>query len=238
MKKRIVQSLLLLGMMVFLSVPLKGDSVAPKGVEEIIQNENIEEEKEVCAYAGITKTMGDTITNSVNKQKLINIRVKPLFIPCVSKEHIQNESQCVEYDVPNNNGFKSFMPYTAITSKESKQYKLQKEYAYTGEYGIRKVDDRYCVAIGTAFNSQIGDYADLVLKNGTIIPVIISDIKADEHTDTNNIATSSNGCVSEFVVDTNVLDKNIEKHGDVSSAKEEWDSEVVVIKVYEKNVFN
>lgn len=46
-----------------------------------------------------------------------------------------------EYALPNNSGFKSYMPYKAITSKNSPQYKLQLN-AYTSEdSGIRMVNN-------------------------------------------------------------------------------------------------
>lgn len=49
---------------------------------------------------------------------------------------------------------KTWMPYTAITSRGSKQYKLQ-QIAYTGDYGIRMVNGRYCVALGSHFGCEI-----------------------------------------------------------------------------------
>ena len=148
------------------------------------------------------------------------------------------EIEYIEYEVPMNNGFKSFMPHHSITDKSSNQYELQNDYAYTDDSGFRKVNGRYCIAIGTAFNAEIGDYADLILDNGEIICVIISDIKAHIHTDNNNIATKSNGCVSEFIVDNKKLNKYVKKHGDISHHKEEWDSPVIKIKIYNQNIFN
>ena len=68
-----------------------------------------------------------------------------------------------------------------ITLKSSKQYKFQHTVAYTGNYGIRMINGRYCAAIGTGYDISVGDYVDLVLQNGTIIPIIISDIKDREH---------------------------------------------------------
>lgn len=143
-----------------------------------------------------------------------------------------------EFAVPNNKGFKSYMSYKSITSKPSPQYKLQHNFAYTGTYGIRQVGGRYCVAVGTAFGADVGTYIDLVLSNGTIIPCVIGDIKADIHTESNNIVTASNGCVSEFVCDVSKLDKNVKTNGDISYANENWNSKVVTIKIYDKNVLN
>ena len=159
----------------------------------------------------------------------------------ISSQYITDiECPYIEYVVPNNE-FKSYMPYLSITNETSKQYKLQ-QMAYTGNYGIRMVKNRYCVAIGTAFNAEVGTYFDLILENGTVIQCIISDIKADVHTESNNMVTASNGCVSEFVVDKKLLpykvyNKDGTGSGDISDCCYEWDSNVKIIKIYNKNIF-
>lgn len=147
------------------------------------------------------------------------------------------EQFCTEYQVPSNRGFKSYMSYRAITSKCSLQYKLQ-SIAYTGEFGIRQIDGRFCVAIGTFSNATVGTYIDLILENETIIPCVVGDFKADIHTDSTNKITSHNGCVSEFLIDKTALYSTVKKTGDISYCKEEWKSPVKIIKVYEKNVFD
>lgn len=141
-----------------------------------------------------------------------------------------------DYTVPITSGFKSYMPYTAITNKASKQFKLQ-QMASDGTYGIRTVNNRYCVAIGTAFNAQVGTYFDLILKNETVISCIVSDIKADKHTDKNNMITVSNGCLTEFIVNSSALDRNAKRMGDISYCCDEWNSRVEKIRVYDKNIF-
>ena len=158
-------------------------------------------------------------------------------IAYICSEYISDEQlDYIEYIAPITSGFKSYMPYTAITSKSSPQYKLQ-QIAYTGTYGIRQYDNRYCVAIGTAFNADVGTYFDLILTNGTIIPCIVADIKADEHTDSNNMITIANGCLTEFIVDSSALNKNAKSMGDISYCNEDWNSRVEKIRVYDKNVF-
>ena len=153
----------------------------------------------------------------------------------ISRYYISDE-ECdfVMYDVPKTRGFKSYMPYTAITNKKSKQYKLQ-QIASTGAYGIRVVDSRYLVAIGTAFNAEVGTYIDLILEDGFVIPCIVGDVKADKHTDSTNMVTSANGCVSEFLIDSKALHKSIKKSGDVSSCNENWNGCVRAIVVYSKS---
>ena len=148
------------------------------------------------------------------------------------------EPSYTKYLIPPNSGFKSFMSYKAITDKTSKQYIIQSQYVYTGNYGLRQVYGRYCVAIGTAFNAEIGDYADLILENGEVIPIVVSDIKDDKDTEKNNIVTMSNGCVSEFIVDDSMLSSEIKKVGDISACNDKWGSKVTLIKIYHKNIFN
>ena len=155
----------------------------------------------------------------------------------VNRNYISDEEcEFVMYDVPKTRGFKSYMPYTAITNKKSKQYKLQ-QIASTGAYGIRVVDSRYLVAIGTAFNAEVGTYIDLILEDGFVIPCIVGDVKSPRHTDSSNMITMHNGCVSEFIIDSKALHKSIKKSGDVSSCNENWNGCVRAIIVYDKNVW-
>lgn len=163
--------------------------------------------------------------------------VYPTGYAYMSLQYISNEKlNYRDYTVPITSGFKSYMPYTAITNKASKQFKLQ-QMASDGTYGIRTVNNRYCVAIGTAFNAQVGTYFDMILANETVISCIVSDIKADKHTDKNNMITVSNGCLTEFIVNSSALDRNAKRMGDISYCCDEWGSRVEKIRVYDKNIF-
>ena len=152
----------------------------------------------------------------------------------IRSEYISNEKvNYIDYTLPSNSGFKSYMPYKAITSKSSSQYRLQLD-AYTNEEtGIRMINGRYCVALGSYFNCKIGQEFDLMLENGVVIPCIMGDEKADKDTDNNNLFTKDNGCATEFIVDSKILPKQIKKYGDISYAYEGWDSPVSTIRVYE-----
>lgn len=159
----------------------------------------------------------------------------------ISTDYIQSEKQTTSLpttnvggctkSVPKTSGIKSYMPYKAITSTGSPQYKLQQQ-AYTGTHGIRQVDGRYCVALGSFYTSKIGQKFDLVLENGTVIPCILADQKADKDTDGNNQITSHNGCMSEFVVDSQALDRNAKRMGDISYCEQTWKSPVKQIILY------
>ena len=124
----------------------------------------------------------------------------------------------------------SFMDYRCITNTSSRQYKLQKK-AYTGSYGIRQVDGRYCIAVGSYYTEKIWTYIDLILKNGTVIPCILADCKADRDTDGMNQKTAD-GSLIEFVVDTPQLSRKVRRRGDVAYATKKWNSKIVKIKIH------
>lgn len=150
---------------------------------------------------------------------------------------------CKVYKICDFRGFKSYMSYKSIEDETSKQYELQEKYAYIGEYGIRQVNERFCVAVGTYFDMEIGTYFDLILGNGTVIPCILSDVKDEKHTLSDNITTASNGCVSEFIVDEEYLPYKVRNNegtgtGNISDCCAEWDSHVVEIRVYGKNILD
>ena len=145
------------------------------------------------------------------------------------------------YDIPKYEGFKSWMSYKAITNKSSKQYKLQ-QIASTGYAGIRTVNNRYCVAIGTAFDASIGTYIDLILEDGFVIPCIVADIKSPKHTDANNVFTITGKtkktiCCTEFVIDPDKLNLDAMESGNISDCNELWTECVRAIVVYDKNVW-
>ena len=114
--------------------------------------------------------------------------------------------------------FKSWMDYTAITNKQSPQWKLQ-EQAYTDENGLRKVDEFYCIAAGTGLSEGIGTKLMVTLDTGVEFPVIVADHKADKHTDaTNTYMAMSNGRINiiEFVIEYGKLASQAKQMGDVS----------------------
>ena len=133
------------------------------------------------------------------------------------------------------NGGKTYEPYTTITSVDSWQYKLQQK-AYTNEDGFRMINGRYMIATGSGVSHDIGRYIDIVLENGTVIPCVIGDAKDDAHTDQEfHIMTKKSHCVSEFLVDTSVMNPDLLLSGNMSNYREEWNSKVVKFILYDKN---
>lgn len=137
---------------------------------------------------------------------------------------------------PTYHGQKTYMDYRTITSTGTYEYKLQNTVAYTNnDDGIRMINGRYCIAVGTAFGARIGQYIDLTLENGTVIHCVMGDTKSDEHTDPEHVFTVASGCCSEFIVEIEKLN-GVAKSGDVSNAHPEWKSAVSKIMVYNKFV--
>lgn len=141
---------------------------------------------------------------------------------------------------PYYDGKKTWMDYRAVTDRKSVQYSLLRDYSYTGDYGIRMVDDRFCVAVGSRFSLEIGQYFDLVLENGFTIPCIKGDAKSNDNTDSTNTFTITNNsyCCSEFIVDQTVFRELFPGVGNLSKIDENWNSKVIEIIVYDYNIFN
>lgn len=135
-----------------------------------------------------------------------------------------------EYQITDGNTTKTVLPYKAF-GKNTNQAKLQ-SLCQTNEVGLRVYDGRFTIAVGTYFNTAIGQYFDLVLENGTVIPCIMGDLKADIHTDSRGLFTEASGCMTEFIVDRTYLpNKN-----SATYCYEEWNSKVVNVIVYNKFV--
>lgn len=119
----------------------------------------------------------------------------------------------------NKTDFKSYMPYTTITDKTSKQYNLQQN-AYTDENGLRCIDNKPMVAVGTGWGLSVGDIALITCANGNSFEVVIGDIKANRDTNSDNKTTSANNCRCEFIVDMSALNSTVKRSGNVAVLEE------------------
>ena len=132
-----------------------------------------------------------------------------------NKDLEQEDNAPTKATEANHNDFKSYMPYTTITSKASMQLKLQQQ-AYTDDNGLRCIDGRPLVAVGTGWNLSVGDIALITCDNGNSFEVVIGDIKADVDTKSDNKTTSHNNCRCEFIVDMNKLNSTVKISGNVA----------------------
>jgi len=235
------------------SFPIIPEAELPAKKTQIRKLEKVVKKKQVKYSIGWTKTsvnvrrepnvVSDILeTYSFNKKikyikhndEWVKIKFKGKDAYIYKKYISRKKCTYRDYTVPNTSGFKSYMSYECITSTSSPQYKLQRQKAVTGKYGIRQVNGRYCVAIGSHFTRRVGTLFDLILKNGTVIPCILSDQKSDKDTDSQNIVTRHNGCLSEFIIDPSALKHEANKMGDISYCNKKWNSPVKKIRVYKQ----
>lgn len=111
--------------------------------------------------------------------------------------------------------FKSYMDFRAITNRESKSYNIVTN-GWTDEDGLRRFGECYCVALGSYYG-EVGDVFLVTMTDGKKFKVVKADEKSDRHTDPEHKYTLSNGCMLEFVVETDKLDKKIKSSGNINN---------------------
>ena len=156
-----------------------------------------------------------------NKNLLKDLKIKNLKSP---------NRNMISRNVPENNSKKTYMDYRKITNTSSEQYKLQQNKdCYTTDTGFRKVNEYYCIAVGTHYSNNIGDKLIIYMENGESFKAIVADIKDDKHTDETNRQHKKDGSVIEFVVDTRKLPELVRKMGDISYMNETFKGEIKAI---------
>ncbi|MCI7804975.1 MAG: hypothetical protein MR503_07865 [Oscillospiraceae bacterium] len=111
--------------------------------------------------------------------------------------------------------FKAYMDYRCITDTSSVQYDMQQQ-AYTDSRGFRRIGDDYCVALGTGFTSGCGERFAVYLDSGYSFTAIVSDVKADVHTDSTHCYVprgENSGNVVEFIIDSDCSDSSMLSSG-------------------------
>lgn len=111
--------------------------------------------------------------------------------------------------------FKAYMDYGCITDTSSVQYDMQQQ-AYTDPRGFRRIGDDYCVALGTGFTGGCGERFAVYLDSGYSFTAIVSDVKADVHTDATHRYVprgENSGNVVEFIIDSDCSDSSMLSSG-------------------------
>lgn len=116
-----------------------------------------------------------------------------------------------------NTAFKAYMDYRYLTDTASIQYEMQKQ-ATTDEYGFRKYNGLYMIALGTGYAPSCGIKIDITLSSGFVIRAITGDVKSDKHTDATHTFMPGGGSIIEFIVDTRKITPLCLKMGDMSYA--------------------
>lgn len=107
-----------------------------------------------------------------------------------------------------------YMPYKAVTSRGTVQYKLLHGADAHSDVvtGLRMVGERYCIAIGQGYGLRAGDKVDVVLEDGTYIKCIVGDMKAIVDTDPTRKYQNTDRNVVEMIVDYRVFHKNPDQY--------------------------
>lgn len=160
--------------------------------------------------------------------------------PSISTASFKNEDETQQYismSLPDyDTSFKAYMDYRCITDKTSKQYELQQK-ADTDDLGLRKYGDYYLIGLGTYYADSVGEKFRITLENDKVFYAMTGDIKADIHTDKNNMYSpvyNSNGTlisanVVEFIVDTKAMDRKAKLSGSVGTY-EDFSGNIVKIE--------
>ena len=104
--------------------------------------------------------------------------------------------------------------------------------AWTDEDGLRKSGNYYCVALGSYYGN-IGDKFLVETNKGNTYKIIKADEKANKHTDNTNRYTLSNGCMMEWIVETNKLNKSIKSSGNIDNIKKVSGAIIKITKIKE-----
>lgn len=187
-----------------------------------------EQEEELYININVKENTIQTLKEENNNLHAYISKIQEKNIELQKKLEEKSKPTVTTTKKPNKKDFKSFMPYTAITNKNSKQWKMQKS-ATTDENGIRCAEGRPMVAVGTGWGVNVGDVVLITCENGNSFEAVIGDIKDDSDTKSDNKTTASNNCRCEFIVDMDNLNSTIRLSGNVA-ALEQYNGYVVNVQ--------
>lgn len=206
----------------------RDEAMVTRHKADVVKSANGESEETVAESDSVS--VSSVAGSSVTEESGMNSENQENVTGTEATEQPETYEVIKEYPITDGNTTKTVLPYKAF-GKNTNQAKLQ-SLCQTNEVGLRVYDGRFTIAVGTYFDTAVGQYFDLVLENGTVIPCIMGDLKADIHTDSRGLFTEASGCMTEFIVDRTYLpNKN-----SATYCYEEWNSKVVNVIVYNKFV--
>lgn len=123
-----------------------------------------------------------------------------------STKNLAGTNQKTAMEIPSTGAdldMQTFMEYTAVTSKDSSQYKLLNSEKAKDKGIYRKIDGYYAVALGSYYGSRIGTKYIITFKQADgstkSIKAILGDQKSDEHTDSKHQHHTQDKSVVEFI---------------------------------------
>lgn len=153
-------------------------------------------------------------------------KAKAETLQSASQAEIYEPKLTVQYTplgVPDiNSSFKTWMSYKAITDEQSYQYIFVNTYGWADDEGFMRASgesdlgveqDYYMIALGSYYGTTIGTKYKITLDTGAVFYGVLSDCKADNHTNSTNQYVSHNKNVVEFIVDTTKLNGLVKQIG-------------------------
>lgn len=114
----------------------------------------------------------------------------------------------------------SVVYWQSVSEDDEDAFKLKKAVGMNfDDDGLAKMGDRYVVCVTSTFGN-VGDYIDVVLKDGSIIKCVIGSLIATA--DNNKWGLNDGKCVVQFMVDK----ENWSDDKTISSIHPEWDQEI------------
>lgn len=121
-----------------------------------------------------------------------------------------------------NTSFKAWMPASAVTARTSPQYKLiHSQWTWHDGNGFLRCNaerdlgitgDYYYIALGSYYGTKIGTKYRITTDTGNVFYGILSDCKADRHTNSTHQYSRNNNVV-EFVVNSPTLNSKVRQAG-------------------------
>lgn len=141
-----------------------------------------------------------------------------------------------DYNICSSSNKKTYMSYTAITNKNSTQYKFINNFMHVDETtGLLKYneDSEFIgVALGSYFG-PIGSMYEFTLSTGKTIKAIKVEAKSDNHT-IDGCYQKYDNSVIEFVIDVDKAKSYYSKLNGNFNNTTDFNGEIVAIKKYEK----
>ena len=126
-------------------------------------------------------------------------------------------------EVPNiNSSFKTWMDYNKVSDIKSPQYRFIDTYGWVDAEGFMRASgepdlgikqDYYMIALGSYYGTTIGTKYRITLDTGRVFYGVLSECKADVHTNSTNQYVVHNKNIVEFIVDTTKLNWLVKQRG-------------------------
>lgn len=147
------------------------------------------------------------------KTEIYGDYIEPKNATAYMTEKIRKEISVQNLKVLNSSSVKSYMDYKLITDITSPQYSFIHNNMRVCDDGFLRDKDNY---IGVALGSYFGDIGDrflITLSSGKFIPVVMIDLKSNEHTDINNFSHTMDGSIIEFVIEPLYMNDKVGENG-------------------------